>query len=219
MSAPTYRARLEDQPLDFSVSEERRVFDGFRPLDVLTLTHAPLAEARRGRVRREIVRGGRCAVVIPYDPARDAIVVIRQFRVGAALATPHAAPLELPAGGIDEGEDPAAGAARELEEETGLRPRAVAHCFSVLSTPGLTDELAMVFLAIVDTAHLTGRGGKADEDEDILAIPAPFDALLDAVDRGAVQNGFLVCATHWFARHGRAHAALLADSIQTDPVS
>ncbi|WP_279481054.1 NUDIX domain-containing protein [Aureimonas sp. SK2] len=215
----SYRTRLEDQALDFEIREERRVFDGFRPLDVLTLSHAPLGDAQPARVRREIVRGARCAVVIPYDPARDAIVVIRQFRIGAALATPHAAPLELPAGGIDDGEDPAAGAARELTEETGLVAGAVGHCFSVLSTPGLTDELAMVFLAIVDTAKLSGHGGKADEDEDILVIPAPFEDLLEAVDRGAVQNGFLVAATHWFARHGRARAKLLADSIQTDTAS
>ncbi len=120
MTGSSYRSRLEDQSLDFEVIEEHRVFDGFRPLDVLALSHAPLGEASSARVRREIVRGGRCAVVIPYDPRRDAIVVIRQFRIGAALATPHAAPLELPAGGIDEGEDPAEGAARELVEETAF---------------------------------------------------------------------------------------------------
>ncbi|WP_182086067.1 NUDIX hydrolase [Aureimonas sp. ME7] len=219
MSAPTYRSRLEDQTLGHAILEERRVFDGFRPLDVVTVTHEPLGNRNAAKVRREIVRGGRCAVVIPYDPARDEIVVIRQFRIGAALASENAAPLELPAGGIDEGEDPATGAARELAEETGLEAAAVGHCFSVLSTPGLTDELAMIFLAIVDTSALEAEGGKADEDEDILTIRARFDDLLAAVDEGVIQNGFLVCATHWFARHGRARAKLLVDSIRTDAIS
>lgn len=212
-----YRERLEDQPLGFEVEGTERVFDGFRPLDVLTVRHDPLVRERNARVRRELVRGGRCAVVIPYDPARDEIVVIRQFRIGAALATANAAPLELPAGGIDEDEDPAEAAARELFEETGLRAKAVSHCFTMLSTPGLTDEAALVFLAIVDTYNLERMGGKADEDEDILPVRAPADALVEAVDAGRVENGFLVACTHWFARHGRARARLLADTIIRDP--
>ncbi|WP_062204364.1 NUDIX domain-containing protein [Aureimonas sp. AU12] len=209
-----FRHRLEDQTLDFTIAEERRAFDGFRPLDVVTLDHAPLGRDLPSHVRREIVRGGRCAVVIPYDPVRDEIVVIRQFRIGAALATPHAAPLELPAGGIDEGEDAMAGAARELEEETGLDTLAISHCYTILTTPGLTDEVAIVFLALVDVSSLDGRGGKEDEAEDILAIRAPVDALIAAVDDGQIANGFLVGATHWFARHGRTRARLLADSIR-----
>ena len=211
-----YRHRLEDQPLDFAILDEHRAFDGFRPLDVLSVEHAALGRDEPSKARREIVRGGRCAVVIPYDPARDEIVVIRQFRIGAALATANAAPLELPAGGIDEGEDAMAGAARELEEETGLDTLAISHCYTILTTPGLTDETALVFLALVDASALDGRGGKADEQEDILAIRAPVDALIAAVDEGAIANGFLVGATHWFARHGRTRARLLADSIRQD---
>jgi len=211
-----FRERLEDQPLEWTLEGERRVSDGFRPLDVLQVRHAALVREAGASVRREIVRGGRCAVVIPYDPVRDEIVVIRQFRIGAALATANAAPLELPAGGIDEGEDPATGAARELEEETGLDVLAITHCYTILTTPGLTDETALVFLALVDASALDGRGGKADEQEDILAIRAPVDALIAAVDEGAIANGFLVGATHWFARHGRTRARLLADSIRQD---
>ncbi len=84
----------------------------------------------------------------------------------------------------------------------------MAHCFSILSTPGLTDEMAMIFLAIVDTSELSGRGGKADEDEDILVIPAPFEALLDAVDRARCRT------PSWSARHigSRATAAPMPSS-------
>lgn len=208
-----FRSRLEDQSMRFEIEKTARAFDGFRPLEVVTITHEGLGRDHDSRVRREIVRGGQCAVVIPYDPVRDAIVVVRQFRIGAALATPNAAPIELPAGGVDDNEDPAAGAARELEEETGLTALAVSHCFSILSTPGLTDEKALIFLAIVDAGSLQGAAGKADEHEDILPILAPVDALIEAVDEGLVQNGFLVLAVNWFARHGRARARLLSDSM------
>ena len=212
----SYRQRLEDQHLDFTVEREERLCDGFRPLDCVTVRHAPLGRDAPLLARREFLRCGPAAIVIPYDPVRDEIVVIRQFRIGAALATAHAAPLELPAGGIDDNEDPAEAAARELLEETGLRAQAVAHCFTLLSTPGLTDEAAMVFLAIVDASMLEAVGGKADEDEDILPIRGSVDDLTRAVDEGRIANGFLVCATHWFARHGRSRARLLVDSLPQD---
>ena len=99
---------------------------------------------------------------------------------------------------------------RELAEETGLVAQAVERCFTMLPSPGLTDEYAYVFLAIVDTSALSTSAGLADEHEDIRPIAAPADALIAAVDEGRVENGFLIACTHWFARKGRARATALA---------
>ncbi len=210
----TYRHRLEDQPLDFTVEKDERLYPGFRPLDSVTVRHAPLARPEGLTARREILRSGHAAIVIPYDPARDEIVVIRQFRIGAALTSGKAAALELPAGLVDEGEDALQAARRELEEETGLVAQAIAPAYAILSSPGLSDEIASFFLALVDAETLNGEGGKLDEQEDILAIRAPVDALIEAVDAGSIENGFLVSAAHWFARHGRARARLLRDAAE-----
>ncbi|MBB3952757.1 NUDIX domain-containing protein [Aureimonas jatrophae] len=210
-----YRRRLEDQPLDFTITNEPRVFDGFRPVDGIEIRHERLAEGEPLEVRREVMRGGRAAVILPYDPALDALVLIRQFRIGAALATPHAAPLELPAGLVDDGEATQDSAARELREETGLEAQAVSELFSMLSSPGLTDERITFFLALVDASNLAGSAGLASEHEDILPLLAPVDALVEAADAGAIENGFLLCATHWFARHGRERARLLQDTLTT----
>ncbi|ALN71967.1 MULTISPECIES: NUDIX domain-containing protein [unclassified Aureimonas] len=211
MSDP-YRQRLEDQHLDFTVEREERLCDGFRPLDSVTVRHAPLGRDAWLTARREFLRSGHAAIVIPYDPARDEIVVIRQFRIGAAMTSGKAAALELPAGLVDAGEAPLLAARRELEEETGLVASAIAPCFTALSSPGLCDEVATYFLALVDAGALNGRGGKLDEQEDIIAVRAPVDALIEAVDSGSVENGFLITAAHWFARHGRARAQLLQDA-------
>ncbi|WP_102961026.1 NUDIX domain-containing protein [Mangrovicella endophytica] len=210
-----YRDALADQPLDFTVERRERLHDGFRPLEAVTLTHARLgADGIIGPVHREFLATGSVAIIIPYDPVLDAIVVVRQFRLAAALKTPNAAALELPAGLVDADDaSPEAAAARELEEETGLTAKAIERCYTLLPSPGLTDEYAFIFLAIVDASALATSAGKAEEAEDIRPILAPVDELIEAVDQGRVENGFLVGGTHWFARKGRAFAASLAATL------
>lgn len=211
-----YRDELADQPLDFTIEAEERLADGFRPLDRYTLRHAALGGGTIGPISREILSTGSVVVIIPYDRKLDAIIVVRQFRIGAALRTPNAAALELPAGLVDAGERPEEAAARELLEETGLAPLAMERCFSLLSSPGLTDEHAVVFLALVDASRLASAAGKAEEHEDIRPIVAKVDDLVEAVDDGWVENGFLVGCTHWFDRKGRARALALSGSIDIE---
>ena len=212
-----YRDQLSDQPLGFEILEEAMLHRGFRDLKKLTIEHDALDGAGRiGPMEREYLATGPVAVIVPYDPARDAIVVIRQFRLAAALGTPNAAALELPAGMVDPGENIAEAAARELEEETGLAPLAIERCFLMLPSPGLTDEHAHIFLAIVDAGKLETSAGKDDEHEDIRPILAPVDDLIAAVDDGRVENGYLVACTHWFARKGRARAQALQGTLFDD---
>lgn len=209
-----YRDALADQPLDVSIAKRERLHDGFRPFEKVTLTHRSIDGTREiGPLSREFIATGSVAIVVPYDPKLDAIVVLRQFRIGAALKTPNAAAIEMPAGLIDAGEQAEAAAERELLEETGLRALAVERCFTMLPSPGLTDEYALIFLALVDASDLADTAGLADEHEDIRPILAPVEALIEAVDDGFIENGFVIACTHWFARLGRARAAGLQAAI------
>ncbi|WP_152044540.1 NUDIX domain-containing protein [Aureimonas psammosilenae] len=215
MSATHYRDLLADQSLDVEILKRERLCDGFRNFEAVTVTHQSLDGASRiGPLRRELLSTGSVVVVVPYDPVLDAIVVIRQFRIGAALKTPNAAALELPAGVVDEGEEPDASAARELFEESGLQAKTLERCFTMLPSPGLTDEHAIVYLAIVDASELEASTGLAEEHEDIRPIAAPAEALIAAVDEGRIENGFLIACTHWFARKGRLRANALAASLE-----
>jgi ADP-ribose pyrophosphatase len=214
MRTTHYRDAVADQPLDVEIVSRERLKDGFRNFDAVTVTHEALdGTGRIGPLRRELLSTGSVVVVIPYDPALDRVVVIRQFRIGHALKTANAAPLELPAGVCDEGEGPDETVPRELFEETGLAAKAVERLFTMLPSPGLTDEYAYLYLAIVDASKLESAAGLAEEHEDIRPIAVPADALVEAVDGGRVENGFLIAATHWFARHGRARAAALAATL------
>lgn len=201
--------RPGDEPLDFTILSRKPLGGVFRPLEELSVTHASLTGGAPLLVTREVVKAGTATAIIPYDRARDRLVVIRQFRVGAALSTPHAAPLELPAGLLDEGEDAVTAARRELFEETGLEALAIGEAFTILSSPGLTDETIVVFLALVDASRLAARGGVAAESEDIVPLAFRASDLISAADDGRIANAFLFASLQWFDRRGAALAERL----------
>ncbi|MDA8262895.1 MAG: NUDIX hydrolase [Actinomycetota bacterium] len=92
---------------------------------------------------REVVRHPGAVVVVPYLVSAGSVLCIEQFRVAA-----NSRMLELPAGKRDvEGEDAFDCAARELEEELGIRARSWVHLATFFNSPGFTDELTYVFLA------------------------------------------------------------------------
>src|SRR5690348_10826260 len=101
---------------------------------------------------RDIIAGGNVIAVLPVDIPRQEVVLIRQFRLPAHLATGKGDMVEIVAGHVDHGEAPTAAAKRECEEEIGVAPRALVELFSYLTTPGLTDELVTVFIASIDAS-------------------------------------------------------------------
>ena len=90
---------------------------------------------------REIVEHADCIAVVPVNDDGD-ILMVKQYRkaVGKEL-------LEIPAGGIDPGEDPETAVKRELQEEIGYLPGTVKRLSGFYSTPGFTNEYLHLFLA------------------------------------------------------------------------
>lgn len=100
-----------------------------------------VTNAEGNETTREIVEHVDCIAVVPVDANGD-ILLVRQYRkaVGKEL-------LEIPAGGIDPGEDPETATKRELQEEIGYLPGKVERLGGVYSTPGFTNEYLHLFLA------------------------------------------------------------------------
>ena len=192
-------AGLADRPLAVEVSAPRRIDDGgFRPYERYTL-RLPVPDGTMLTQRRDILRGGRVAGVLPVDLARDRVVLLRQFRLAAHLATGDGDMIEIVAGRVDEGESDAAAARRECHEEIGAAPDALVRLYSVLPTPGLTDELVTTYLGFVDSSKVAAQDGVADETEHIETLVVPVDDALAALRGGRILNALTVSALQWLA--------------------
>ncbi|MEJ2374527.1 MAG: NUDIX hydrolase [Pseudolabrys sp.] len=193
---------LADRKAEIALSDPERFAEGFFGYERYRLT------VEGAQQTREVVRAGRVAAVLPIDVARDEIVLIRQFRLPAHLANGHGELVEIVAGRVEQGEQPAETARRECAEEIGVAPAALVELFSYLTTPGLTDEQVTVFLAAVDASSVPERT-HATEGERISVMRAPIDTALSALTESTVHNGPLVIALQWLALNRGRVADLL----------
>ena len=189
---------------DLPICSERRVWDGRFPLDVIRFRHRRFDGALSGPRTWELWRRGRAAALLPYDPARDAVVLIEQFRLPALAAGIDPVLVELPAGLADPGEDAETTLTREAAEETGLVPDRLTRIGEVLLSPGGSDELCAVFagrVAAPDPAAdgLLGHAGLAAEDEDIRVRLWPAEAAIEAALAGRFANALTMLALLWLA--------------------
>ncbi len=134
--------------------------------------------------RLEMLRHPGASAVVPFlDPAADAdprILLLRQFR--------HAADgyiWEVPAGRLDSGESPEACAARELEEETGMRARRLEHLTTMFTTPGFTDERIHLYLA-----EGLEQGAEHREVDEFMELHTPrWSEVLRLIGSGEIVDG------------------------------
>jgi ADP-ribose pyrophosphatase len=155
--------------------------------------------ADHGTFSRDVVRVGGVVVIVPVDLARDELVLIREFRLGAHLAIGRGDLLELPAGRVERGEELIAAARRECHEEIGIAPQLLVPIFSVMPSPGMSDELMSFFLAGVDATQVPERAGSAHEQEDTRPMRVSIDRALQALASGAMHYGAAVIGLQWLA--------------------
>ncbi|MBK7864047.1 MAG: NUDIX hydrolase [Archangiaceae bacterium] len=116
----------------------------------------------------------------------DRLVLIRQFRFGAWKTT-----LEIPGGMLDPGEDALAAAARELEEETGFRPRHVVPLGITEPNPAMQNNRLHHFLA---TGCVQVHQGEQDESEDIEVELVPVSKVDELVMTGEIEHALVITA-------------------------
>jgi ADP-ribose pyrophosphatase len=188
---------LADRSIEVALSTPQLLCKGFRDYERFKFTVA--GEDGALTQTRDVLRFGRVAAVLPFDPARDEIVVIRQFRLPAHLANGHGDLIEIVAGHVEAGEQPPQTARRECMEEIAVEPKLLIELFTYLSTPGITDEEITLFLGIVDSSKLPERAGAASEGEVTRPLAVPIDTALAALAGATIRNGPLIIALQWLA--------------------
>ncbi len=181
---------------------ERTVpFQGYFRVARYVFRHGLYQGGLSGRVQREVFERGQATAVLPYDPHRDEVVLIRQFRPGTYVAGRHPWSWEIVAGIIEDGEQPADVARREAVEEAGLRIDDLVFMHSVMLSPGACSESCTLFLGRADTRGAGGIFGLEAENENILVKAMPFSDLRGLLERDEVDNAIGVMALQWLLLH------------------
>lgn len=171
------------------VISEESLHQGFLGLSRVTIEQ-PRFDGGSQTVIREVVKRRPVVVVHTFDPEKQLVLLVRQFRPGAFLAGDQQPfLLEAPAGMIDEGESPIEAAERELIEETGLRAKSLEPILKTYSSPGACTELIHHFLAIVDLEEgACWNGGSSDENEDIELAAVALNDAVSMLRKGEIRS-------------------------------
>lgn len=139
-----------------------------------------IAEIRHGdaEYKREIVRHRGSTVIVPVF-ADKKIAMVRQYRYAAEKFL-----LEIPAGTLDEGEPPEIAAARELEEEIGVKAGKIEKITEFYVSPGFLTEKMFVFLA----TELQETEQNLEEDEILVVERHSFPEAFEKIRKGEIQD-------------------------------
>lgn len=185
---------------DVDCLTDETVFKGHFQMRRLRLRHRRFDGGWSNQIEREVFHRGPVVVALPYDPVRDRVLLIEQFRSGPYLAgdeNPWC--VEAVAGVIDPGATPEDVARREAVEEAGLTVGRIAKIGTGYSSPGGMSELMHLFVVEADLADAGGFFGLAEEDEDIRAWTEPFDDAMARIAEPGLHAAPLMTILYWLA--------------------
>jgi len=217
-AASWVRAQAEDTPRDLrrdfsaanvEVSARRQPYGKFFSLKEQDLRFATFGGGQSAVVERAAFVSGDAVTVLPYDPERDRVLLVEQFRFGPLVrGDRYPWSLEPIAGRIDPGETPQQAAVRETREEAGLTLHQLEPVANYYPSPGAVSEYLISYIGIVDLPDNVAKiAGLESESEDIRGLLVSFDDLMAALQSGEAQNGPLILTALWLAANrGRLRA-------------
>jgi len=144
---------------------------------------------------REIVEHSDCVAIVAIDE-KDNVLLVKQFRQPVEKAL-----LEIPAGGIEPGEDPVTTVRRELREETGYLPRKVERFGGFYSAPGYCTEYLYLYLA----TDLISSPLSAEDTENISLIRVPAAQIPSLITSGSICDAKSIAGLLTFLDYRRSH--------------
>lgn len=188
-----------DMSKKFDILNEETVYNGFFNMKKFTIKHSLYEGGWSNTMTRELFHRGNCVAVLLYDPNRDEVVIIEQFRIGALqMPDPEQAwLLEVVAGAIEEGETAEDVAYRESVEEAGCEIQELIKINDFFTSPGGTSELLTLYCGKVDTTNVGGIHGLDHENEDISVKAIKFDEVYQLLLDGKILSAIPIIAVQW----------------------
>lgn len=175
----------------------------FFRMQQFVMDHRRFDGTRQPMLNREVALGVDAALVLPYDPDTDNVLLVEQARMGPLIRQdPNPWTLEPVAGMIDAREDPQTCARRELLEEAGITARDLIDIGAGYPSPGNLTDHFYCYLGLCDLPQ-TGNytGGLDVESEDLRLHVLPFAQALLLAESGEITALPLVTMLYWLAIH------------------
>lgn len=187
---------------DLLIIEEKIGFARHLRVDVVRFRHRLFAGGWSGERVFDVVRRGGAAAILLYDPERDSVVMVEQFRLAALYAGLSPWQLECVAGLIEPGESALQVAIRETREEANIEligPPLPIQRF--MPATGSFDETVDLFCGRVESSGAAGIYGAPEEQEDIRVVVKPLAEVEALLDRGKIESSHTVICLYWLLRH------------------
>jgi len=153
---------------------------------------------------RYVVRRGDSVGIIPVCLKNDELILIKQFRYPSVRDNCDGYLLEIPAGMVDDGEDPMISAERELLEETGIKNANIEHLISFYLSPGALDEMFHLYLARINQClNIKTVGGKKEENENIGIKKFKESELLEMIKSNKIRDGKTIASILFYLQFRR----------------
>lgn len=186
---------------DVEIIARETLYRGFFSLNLYRFRHRLFNGDMSPEIKREIFERGHAAVLLPYDPVRDEVVLLEQLRIAAVDTSSSPWLLEMVAGMIETGESVEDVCRREAQEEAGVTVGRCKPVLSYLASPGGTSERLSIMVGEVDATTAEGIHGLEEEHEDIRVHVVSREQAYRWVEEGAIDNAASVIALQWLALH------------------
>ena len=187
--------------MKWSIINRQTLFKGFFTLSELEIRHQLFAGGECPVLRRELLEKGDAVALLPYDPFRDEVVLVEQFRIGALNDPSGPWLIEVIAGYQEPGEDPETVAVREALEEADCHITHLQFIQRYYSTPGGSSEQIHLYFGITDTSALGGVHGLEAEGEDIRVRVISSKTAFEWLEEGKIDSAMPTIALQWFRLH------------------
>ena len=184
--------------LKYKIINKKDLYSGFFKLKKYEFIHQKHDGSWTDQVEREIFSGAHVSTLLPYDPVKNEIILIKQFRAGVISRYDDDYLYEIVAGIIDKNESPEETAKRECFEETGCIVNKVTPVQGYFPAPGSSESYYNLFLGEVNSFEGERIRGLETENENILVKSYKVEEVRNMLKKGEIKNGLALVALQWF---------------------